>query len=71
MAIGSDPEIGVKFTTWGDMNQASRDAWFEYIRTKWTVNLMAGYATIHPKPDVEAFNQKEGSNVTLGQDGRQ
>lgn len=60
MAIGSDPEIGVEFTTWGKMSEKARVAWFEHMRNNWLDNLMAGYATLQPKPDVQAFNQKEG-----------
>lgn len=47
MAIGSDPEIGKQFTVWGKMDESARQAWFDYIRTEWKDNLMAGYATLH------------------------
>lgn len=47
MAIGSDPEIGKQFTTWGEMDEAARKAWFDHIRVNWGHNLMAGYATLH------------------------
>ena len=46
MAIGSDGEIGVVFARWGDMDEASRQAWYRFMRTEWHANLMAGYATI-------------------------
>lgn len=46
MAIGSDPEIGVKFTRWGDMDAASQQAWFDHIRKMWGADLMGGYATV-------------------------
>lgn len=49
MAIGSAPEIGVQFTTWGRMDDASRQAWFAHIRTNWSGDLMGGYAkTCYP-----------------------
>lgn len=50
MAIGSAPEIGVEFTTWGKMSDESRTAWFAHIRAAWQDNLMAGYATLHFAP---------------------
>lgn len=50
MAIGSDPEIGVEFTTWGKMSEASRAAWFKRMREDWKDNLMSGYATLHYAP---------------------
>jgi hypothetical protein len=50
MAIGSAPEIGIEFTTWGKMSEEARIAWFDHIRTHWTENLMAGYATLHTAP---------------------
>jgi hypothetical protein len=60
MAIGSAPEIGVQFTTWGKMSPESRLAWFTYIRENWNDNLMNGYATLVPTPNIQQFNQKEG-----------
>lgn len=50
MAIGSAPEVGVVFSVWGQMDQASRDAWFQYMRDNYSDNLLAGYATIHYPP---------------------
>lgn len=50
MSIGSAPEIGTTFTTWGDMSAADRAAWFDHIRENWTPNLLAGYATLHHAP---------------------
>lgn len=50
MAIGSDPEIGVHFTTWGKMTPESQQAWFVHMREAWNDNLMAGYATLHYAP---------------------
>lgn len=46
MAIGSAPEIGVTFSTWGKMSPTERSEWFEYMRTEWHPNLMAGYAVL-------------------------
>jgi hypothetical protein len=46
MAIGSEPEIGVQFTTWGKMDETARAAWFKYIREHWYPDLMKGYATL-------------------------
>ena len=46
MAIGSAPEIGTRFTTWGKMSEEDRQAWFEHIRTNWHPFLMSGYATL-------------------------
>ena len=56
MAIGSDPEYGVKFERWGNMNHASRLAWFDHIRTNWNGNLMAGYA-VTAYPDMQKIAQ--------------
>jgi hypothetical protein len=45
MAIGSEPEAGVNFTVWKDMNAADRLAWWDYMRENWNP-LMNGYATL-------------------------
>lgn len=60
MAIGSDPEYGVKFEQWGNMNHASQQAWFTHIRTNWKHNLMAGYAvTDYPKAEkIEQYHKE-------------
>jgi hypothetical protein len=51
VAIGSAPEIGVEFTTWGRMSETSRQAWFDHMRTSWKDGLMSGYAKIgYPDP---------------------
>jgi hypothetical protein len=46
MAIGSDPEIGMTFARWGDMDNAARAAWFRHIQTHWGADLLGGYATL-------------------------
>lgn len=46
MSIGSAPEIGTQFTTWGKMNEAARVAWYEHMRTNWGPNLLNGYGTL-------------------------
>ena len=52
MAIGSDPEIGMTFARWADMDTAARQAWFRHIEANWGPDLMRGYATtVHPDPD--------------------
>lgn len=50
MAIGSDPEYGVQFTRWGEMDAASRLAWYDHVRTRWGADLMGGYATVVYNP---------------------
>ena len=64
MAIGSAPEIGATFTTWGKMDEASRMAWFNHLRTAWAGNILAGYATLC-QPDSERMERinKEWSQV--------
>jgi hypothetical protein len=46
MAIGSDPEIGTEFTRWGLMSEASREAWFKFIREEWGADLCGRYAKL-------------------------
>lgn len=46
MAIGSDPEIGVEFTRWGDMTEEQRNAWFKYMREAYGPDLMGGYGRV-------------------------
>jgi hypothetical protein len=46
MVIGSAPEIGTKFTTWGKMDEASQEAWFAHVRLDWGPNLVVGYGTL-------------------------
>lgn len=46
MAIGSDPEIGVQFGRWGDMDDTARKQWLYHMRKAWGADLMGGYATV-------------------------
>jgi hypothetical protein len=46
MAIGSEPEIGVEFTTWGQMSETARQAWFGHMQTAWGPDLTGGYGTL-------------------------
>ena len=47
MTIGSDPEIGVVFTTWGKMSPESQQKWFDTLKKRVeSGNLLAGYAEI-------------------------
>jgi len=46
MAIGSAPEIGISFTTWGRMDDKSRELWFDYMKNNWGPDLMNGYGTL-------------------------
>lgn len=46
MAIGSAPEIGTTFTTWGEMNVFARRDWFDHIRLNWGPDLVNGYGTL-------------------------
>lgn len=46
MAIGSAPEIGKKFTLWGEKTKQEKEAWWEYMRKEWHPYLMKGYATL-------------------------
>lgn len=50
MAIGSDPEIGVQFSRWGDMDDKSKQAWFRHMKNAWGTHLMGGYATVVEVP---------------------
>jgi hypothetical protein len=47
VSIGSAPEVGVTFARWGEMDEASRQAWFDRVRG-WVEsgNLMIGYANL-------------------------
>jgi succinate dehydrogenase flavin-adding protein (antitoxin of CptAB toxin-antitoxin module) len=48
MAVGSEPEIGIEFTTWGKMTEASKEAWLAHLRgMRERGNIFEGYATIH------------------------
>lgn len=53
MSIGSEAEIGVQFSRWGDMDDKSRAAWYEHMKEHWNSTLMGGYATVcyPPKED--------------------
>ncbi len=51
MAIGSAPEIGVTFHTWGEMTPEQRTAWFAHVKS-WGSDLVAGYGTVaYPDPN--------------------
>lgn len=77
MAIGSDAEIGVVFTRWGEMDAQSRLAWFARMRDEWGSDLVGGYGKVcYPRKledwevDMDynkwlAYGQREGwiSNV--------
>lgn len=59
MAIGSDPEVGKKFTVWGKMSPEDQQAWWDYIREEWDGNIMAGYATVYYPPGKAAPRKEE------------
>ena len=65
MAIGSEAEIGVEFSRWGEMNNASRQAWFNFMQTNWGPDLMGNYGTLgYPKrPFVDLDPFPEGPYV--------
>jgi hypothetical protein len=48
VAIGSSPEIGVVFNTWGKMTDQEKEAWFAHMDT-WGRDGQHGYGTVaHP-----------------------
>lgn len=52
MAIGSDPEIGVVFYRWGDMDEEARREWYAVVRS-WGADLLGGYAVLcEPDPEL-------------------
>lgn len=56
MAIGSDPEIGVVFTRWGDMDDEQRVAWFRHMREFMGGDLMGGYGKVcYPDPELRSL----------------
>lgn len=62
VAIGSDPEIGVEFTTWGRMSDEARAAWFLHMTEQWGPDLMGGYGrTAHPDPERRRWYAEETS----------
>lgn len=58
MAIGSAPEIGVVFGTYGEMTWQQKRDWFHHIRIVYGPDLMGGYATL-------AFPKKLSGNEPL------
>lgn len=58
MAIGSQPEIGVEFRTFGLMTPQEQEAWFHHMRTVYGPDLLGGYATL-------AFPKKLEGNEPL------
>ncbi len=46
MAIGSDGEIGVRFVSWGEMDEVSRAAWFEFMVEVVGADLVGGYGRL-------------------------
>ena len=54
MAIGSSPEIGVTFFTWGKMTDHQRAEWFAQVRS-WGKDGVTGYGTVH-YPEVKRIN---------------
>lgn len=60
MAIGSEPEVGVKFTIWKDMTDRDKEAWFTHMRENWGEYLQAGYATlVHDKSNNPYYGDRE------------
>lgn len=45
MAIGSAPEIGVTFTTFGELPADQQHLWYEHIK-RFGPDLVDGYATL-------------------------
>lgn len=46
MAIGSAPEYGVTFGTWGELSEAQRLEHWARMADEWGPDLMRGYATL-------------------------
>ena len=68
MAVGSEPEIGIVFTTWGKMDEASKEAWLAYCRgLRERGNILEGYATVNYPKSRQKGKAKvsEGSNIEL------
>jgi hypothetical protein len=61
MAIGSSPEIGAKFTTWGKMDEASRVAWFKFMKEHWGPTLLGGYGKL-----ITNSQQTKEQNMSMG-----
>ena len=53
MAIGSAPEYGVVFGTYGEMKTKQKQEWFNHIRTVYGPDLLGGYATLAYPPGRE------------------
>ena len=64
MAIGSNPEIGIGFTTWGQMNNLQRDAWFTHMRNVWGNDLAGGYGHVC-WPDMSKVEENDGVSVPI------
>ncbi len=45
MAIGSAPEIGVTFTTFGELTTEQHHLWYEHVK-KFGPTMLDGYATL-------------------------
>jgi hypothetical protein len=60
MAIGSEPEVGVEFTTWGKMTEAAKPLWFAHMTEYWRDDLMGGYATTiyQPQSAIDRINKE-------------
>ena len=71
MAIGSDGEIGVVFTSWGKMTPRDQQIWFDQLRDKVERgNLLEGHATIgYPKRKKDG--KENGSSDGLHQRNHQ
>lgn len=57
MAIGSAPEIGTEFTTWGQMTEESRLRWWAHIRNNWGPALVNGYGTLVYADEAESLSR--------------
>lgn len=65
MAIGSDPEIGVAFTRWGDMSEDAKKKWFLHMQETYGSDLMGGYArVIYIDRSVEGWASSYGVEVS-------
>lgn len=51
MAIGSAPEIGMTFGTWGKMTAEQQTVWFQHMNTIFGTDLLGGYGQlVYPDP---------------------
>jgi len=67
MAIGSAPEIGITFRSFGELTPDQHQLWYDHVRTGFGPDMMKGYAYLdYPRPPRTCPPCATGTGLRIG-----